>query len=69
MREKAIPLALLGADVTILDISEDDKKYAMEVAAAANTEIAFEVGDVIDIDLGRYAEYFDVVFREGLTVK
>ncbi|WP_034475770.1 class I SAM-dependent methyltransferase [Butyrivibrio proteoclasticus] len=63
--KKAIPLALLGADVTIFDISEDNKKYAMEVAAAANTEITFEVGDVLEIDLGRYAEYFDVVFMEG----
>ena len=63
--KKAIPLALLGADVTVFDISEDNKKYAVEVAAAANTEITFEVGDVLDIDLGRYAEYFDVVFMEG----
>ena len=63
--KKAIPLALLGADVTIFDISEDNKKYAMEVAAAANTEIAFEVGDVLDIDLDRYSKYFDVVFMEG----
>ena len=65
VRKKAIPLAILGADVTVFDISEDNKKYAMEVAAAANTEITFEVGDVLDIDLGRYAEYFDVVFMEG----
>ena len=63
--KKAIPLALLGADVTIFDISEDNKKYAMEVAAAANTEITFEVGDVLEIDLDRYSEYFDVVFMEG----
>ena len=63
--KKAIPLALLGADVTIFDISEDNKKYAMEVAAAANTEITFEVGDVLELNLDRYSEYFDVVFMEG----
>lgn len=33
--KKAIPLALLGSQVTVFDISEDNKKYALEVAAAA----------------------------------
>jgi 2-polyprenyl-3-methyl-5-hydroxy-6-metoxy-1,4-benzoquinol methylase len=63
--KKAIPLALLGADVTIFDISEHNKRYAMEVAAAANTTINYEVGDVLDIDLNQYGGYFDVVFMEG----
>jgi 2-polyprenyl-3-methyl-5-hydroxy-6-metoxy-1,4-benzoquinol methylase len=63
--KKAIPLALLGADVTIFDISEHNKQYAMEVAAAANTMINYEVGDVLDIDLNQYGGYFDVVFMEG----
>ena len=30
--KKAIPLALLGSEVTIFYISEDNKKYALEVA-------------------------------------
>ncbi len=63
--KKAIPLALLGADVTVFDISEDNKKYALEVAAAANVHINYEVGDVLDINLGTYGSYFDVVFMEG----
>ena len=63
--KKAIPLALLGADVTIFDISEHNKRYAMEVAVAANTTINYEVGDVLDIDLNQYGGYFDVVFMEG----
>lgn len=44
--KKAIPLALLGAEVTVFDISEDNKRYALEVAEAAGTEIEFVVGDV-----------------------
>lgn len=28
----AVPLALLGADVTVFDISEDNKRYASELA-------------------------------------
>ena len=63
--KKAIPLALLGADVTVFDISEDNRRYAMETAEAANVRIQYEVCDVLEADLGKYGEYFDVVFMEG----
>ena len=63
--KKAIPLALLGAEVTVFDISEDNKRYAMETAEAANVEIGFEVCDILDIDLSKYGGTFDVVFMEG----
>lgn len=63
--KKAIPLALLGADVTIFDISEDNKRYAMETAEAAGVSINFEVCDILKIDTGRYEGLFDVVFMEG----
>ena len=63
--KKAIPLAILGADVTIFDISEDNKRYALEVAEHANVNIDFQVGDVLEIDLKKYGQSFDVVFMEG----
>lgn len=63
--KKAIPLAILGAEVTVFDISEDNRRYALEVAAAADVEIAFEVCDVLEIDMDQYGGYFDVVFMEG----
>ncbi len=63
--KKAIPLALLGADVTVFDISEDNKRYAMETAKEADAAISFEVCDIMKIDMGRYEAYFDVVFMEG----
>ncbi|MBD5530489.1 MAG: class I SAM-dependent methyltransferase [Lachnospiraceae bacterium] len=63
--KKAVPLAILGAEVTVFDISEDNKRYALEVAAAADVEISFEVCDVLEIDMDRYKGYFDVVFMEG----
>ncbi len=63
--KKAIPLALLGAQVTIFDISEDNKRYALETAEAAGTQIRFELCDVLEIDMEKYAGYFDVVFMEG----
>ena len=63
--KKAIPLALQGAEVTVFDISEGNKKYALEMAEAAEVNINFELGDVCEIDMEKYGEYFDVVFMEG----
>ena len=63
--KKAIPLALLGADVTIFDISQDNRRYALEMAESAKVHVHFEVGDVLDIDMDKYRESFDVVFMEG----
>lgn len=63
--KKAVPLALLGAEVTVFDISEDNKRYALEVAAAAKVNLQFEVCDILEIDRDKYGNYFDVVFMEG----
>ena len=63
--KKAIPLALLGADVTLFDISEENKRYAMEVARAAHAHISYEVCDILEIDMSKYEGYFDVAFMEG----
>lgn len=63
--KQAIPLALLGADVTIFDISEDNRRYALETAGHAGVTLRFEVGDVLEIDLVTYGQAFDVVFMEG----
>lgn len=63
--KKAVPLAILGAEVTVFDISEDNKKYALEVAEAAKVDLNYEVGDVLEIDVEKYGNYFDVVFMEG----
>lgn len=63
--KKAVPLAILGANVTVFDISEDNRKYALEVAEAANVHIDYEVCDVLEINIKKYGNYFDVVFMEG----
>lgn len=63
--KKAIPLALLGASVTIFDISKDNMRYACETAEAAGTRIEYIVVDVMDIDMSVYGQYFDVVFMAG----
>ena len=63
--KKAIPLALLGAEVTVFDISEDNRRYAMETAEAAQVQLRYEVCDILEIDREKYGGYFDVVFMEG----
>lgn len=63
--KKAIPLAILGSEVTIFDISQDNRKYAMEVAREAKVNIEFVVQDVMEIDMSTYKECFDIVFMEG----
>lgn len=63
--KKAIPLALLGAEVTVFDISEDNRRYALETAEAANVDVRFEVCDILEIDAEKYGGYFDVAFMEG----
>lgn len=63
--KQALSLALQGADVTIFDISEDNRRYALETAEYAGVPLRFEVGDVLEIDLTAYGEAFDVVFMEG----
>src|SRR5699024_12085863 len=62
---KAVPLSLLGADVTVFDISEENKRYALELADCANTSIDYVVGDIYDMKLNIYAGYFDVLYLEG----
>ena len=61
----AVPLALLGADVTVFDISEENKRYALELAKEAGVEIHYVLGDFCEIDLEQYSEAFDIVFAEG----
>jgi 2-polyprenyl-3-methyl-5-hydroxy-6-metoxy-1,4-benzoquinol methylase len=62
---KALPLAILDAEVTVFDISEENKKYALELAEYANTSINYIVTDIYDIDLIKYRSYFDMLYLEG----
>lgn len=63
--KKAVPLALLGAGVTVFDISKDNQRYALELAEAAGTQIDYQVCDVLETDMTKYGGAFDVVFMEG----
>ena len=46
---RAVALALLGAEATVFDISEPQKKYALELAKAANVKIEYIIGDFVKL--------------------
>lgn len=60
-----VSLALLGAQVTVFDISESNARYALELAAAAGVKLEYVIGDFMALELPRYAERFDQVLMEG----
>ena len=62
---RAVALALLGAGVTVFDISEENKRYALELAACANVRIEYVLGDLYDIDIPAYGGTFDMLYLEG----
>ena len=63
--KKALAMAALGAQVSVFDLSEANRRYAMEMAQAAGYSLDYQLGDVMEIDLGKYGACFDVVFMEG----
>ncbi|MGO4545359.1 class I SAM-dependent methyltransferase [Paenibacillus sp. 2TAB23] len=61
---KAISLALLGADVTVVDISDDNRKYAIQTAAAAGVELDYICADVLHIPNEEKLGVYDIVLME-----
>ena len=61
----AVPLAVLGADVTVFDLSEENKRYALELAKEAGVSIRYILGDFCETDLAEHGEAYDIVYAEG----
>ena len=61
---KAVPLALLGAEVTAVDISEGNARYARELAAAAGVEVNYIVSDLVNLQMEGLAGRYDRVLME-----
>ncbi|MCQ4085503.1 bifunctional 2-polyprenyl-6-hydroxyphenol methylase/3-demethylubiquinol 3-O-methyltransferase UbiG [Saccharibacillus sp. JS10] len=61
---KAIALALLGAEVTVVDFSPGNQRYAQELATAADVPLTYIVSDVLKLETATLAGTFDVVFAE-----
>lgn len=62
---KGIPLAILGAKVTIIDISEENRRYALDVAQAAGVEIEYIAADYATYEGGGNEEPYDIAYLEG----
>lgn len=61
---KAVALALLGADVTVVDIAEENRAYAVELADEANAKIRYIVSDVLELPKEELTSDYDIVFAE-----
>nr|WP_217367180.1 MULTISPECIES: class I SAM-dependent methyltransferase [unclassified Brevibacillus] len=61
---KAVALALLGADVTIADFSYENEQYAKELAAAADVDLTYIVSDVLQLPPDVLSGEYDLVFME-----
>lgn len=61
---KAVALSLLGADLTIVDMSKENARYASELAAAAGVEINYIISDVLELSPENLTSDYDIVFSE-----
>ena len=60
-----MPLSLLGADVSVVDISPEGARYALELAEAAGVRINYLIADVMELPVQELAGSFDLVYMEG----
>jgi 2-polyprenyl-3-methyl-5-hydroxy-6-metoxy-1,4-benzoquinol methylase len=61
---KAIAMALLGAHVTVVDISRENAQYAQDVAQAANIELRYLISDVLSLAENEINSSYDLVVME-----
>lgn len=61
---KAVALALLGANVTVVDFSSENEKYALEIADAAGVPIQYVLSDVLELPAEMLTGDFDIVYME-----
>lgn len=63
----AIPMACMGAEVTIFGIFEDAKRYALKTAEAAGVHINYEICDFLERD-ERFFDSFDAVIIKRAVI-
>lgn len=61
---RAVSLALLGAAVTVIDVSPDNARYAEELASCAGVEIEYLVADLLDLPGAASNHGHDIAFAE-----
>lgn len=61
---KAVALACLLAEVTVIDFSEGNRRYAMELAKEAGVSIQYLMENVIKMNESELTGDYDIVFAE-----
>lgn len=62
---KAVAMTLLGADVTVIDLSEPNERYANELAHEAGVSIRYVREDVLNLSDAELTGDYDIVFTEN----
>ncbi|MBM7068048.1 bifunctional 2-polyprenyl-6-hydroxyphenol methylase/3-demethylubiquinol 3-O-methyltransferase UbiG [Actibacterium sp. 188UL27-1] len=60
----AVALALLGAKVQVIDFSEENERFAMDLAKAADVSIDYDVCDILEVERLDLPHKFDVLVLE-----
>ncbi|GAA3402548.1 class I SAM-dependent methyltransferase [Paenibacillus hodogayensis] len=61
---KAVAMALLGADVTVVDFASENARYARQLAEAAGAPIRYIVSDVLELPSEELTGDYDLVVME-----
>ncbi|WP_438448253.1 class I SAM-dependent methyltransferase [Gorillibacterium sp. sgz5001074] len=61
---KAVAMALLGAEATVVDIASENARYARELAAAAGVPLRYVVSDVLELPPEERTGDYDLVLME-----
>lgn len=62
---KAVALSLLGADVTVVDFSTENKQYSQELANAADVNLRYILSDILELPSEELSPNYDIVFMEN----
>lgn len=62
----AVPMALMGADVTVFGVSADGRRYALKAAKAAGVQINYEVCDFLETEERFFGEFDAVVMKKAV---
>ena len=61
---KAVALAMLGAEAVVMDFSEGNRRYAMELAESAGVSIRYVLENVVALPEEELTGDYDIVFAE-----
>jgi 2-polyprenyl-3-methyl-5-hydroxy-6-metoxy-1,4-benzoquinol methylase len=63
----AVALALLGAEATVIDFAAENRRYGLELAAAAGVTIDYRLADVMQADQLGLEPFDGLVMELGIT--